>query len=297
MFALILFLFLDFSCNRILLKTAKLTDTCSSNAVTYENPNNSYTPKKRHTAGQRIDHILYRDSLEMKATVLEYSLPLPEVVPDTNHSFSDHEGVMVKLVLEPISLPQNQTTQSLVCNAVTYINNETDLRNIELRSKNNTVAMVNGGGKIFHNNIEQNQQVEGEEQQQQRTLQMQQYPRQEWLSQEYPKLLEYKHTTSVIEDAIIMCNNHLNSLRRDRVLYYIVALLLLTILFILLFALPDRYKLFDYSLKFTSFCAFLYCVFMAVLWNPMERHGILSGMKSMETKLNHMYTQFDTINP
>lgn len=243
---------------RILLKTAELTDACSSDTmITYEHPHNSYTPKKKNIAGQRIDHILYRNNLQIKATIVEYLSPLPEVIPETNFSFSDHEAIMVKLTLEAISVNKH------LCD-----NDEDDLIRMESKTKSNLISMMNGGGKTFNNDNQ-------------------------CLSHQYRPVLEYSHIVSVIEDAIIMCNNHLNMLKRNRIFYYVLATLLISAMFIL-FVIPDNYNILYYLLKLCLFCAFLYCIFMAVLWNPMERHGILAGLKSMETKLSNIHMQLAT---
>lgn len=222
--------------------------------ITYEHPKNSYTPKKKNIAGQRIDHILYRNGLQIKAKIVEYMLPLPEVIPETNFSFSDHEAIMVKLTLESKSI--NKYLSDI---------DEKDLIQMESKTKNNLVSMMNGEGKTFNSD-------------------------RQCFTQQYRPVVEYNHIASVIEDAIIMCNNHLNMLKRSRIFYYVVAMLLISAM-LLLFVISDNYNILYYFLKLSLFCAFLYCVFMAVLWNPIERHGILAGLKSMETKLTNIHLQ------
>lgn len=97
---------------------------------TNECGHNSYTPssmKENNPRGKRIDYILYRAGVShqvrpvllvivffltwitnifdhfrfFKAKVLEYKQPIPRTVPDTKLSYSDHEAVTTKILIQP----------------------------------------------------------------------------------------------------------------------------------------------------------------------------------------------------
>uniref|UniRef100_A0A1B0B0D8 sphingomyelin phosphodiesterase n=1 Tax=Glossina palpalis gambiensis TaxID=67801 RepID=A0A1B0B0D8_9MUSC len=91
----------------ILLHISEMIDTCSSELIaTYECKDNAYTSKAalaKNSTGQRIDHIFMRNSDDkVKASVMEYKLPLPPRVPGKRYSYSDHEAVQVKLKIEEL---------------------------------------------------------------------------------------------------------------------------------------------------------------------------------------------------
>lgn len=88
---------------KVLLFTSKMIDSCQDDSIgTNECKHNSYTPKtlgEKNPIGIRIDHIFVRSSELYDVQVSEYSLPLPDRIPGTKISYSDHEAVMTKLKL------------------------------------------------------------------------------------------------------------------------------------------------------------------------------------------------------
>ncbi|XP_037050565.1 putative neutral sphingomyelinase [Bradysia coprophila] len=98
--------------HRLLLSTAKLTETCDNSVPTCDNPTNSYTPQSTIDSlpnGKRIDYILYRPGRDCQANVLDYKLPLSHSIPDHPISFSDHEAVYSRI---RITLPQSPLPDS-----------------------------------------------------------------------------------------------------------------------------------------------------------------------------------------
>lgn len=85
---------------RLLIKAAGLCDPCPSNGecfVTNETSYNTYSPST-NARPKRIDYVLYGGHAVCKAI---YSQPMPNRVPGTNHSYSDHEAVCAQIELLP----------------------------------------------------------------------------------------------------------------------------------------------------------------------------------------------------
>lgn len=120
---------------KIICGIAGLTDACSSTyntRGTNECANNSYTSRRvarTSPKGKRIDHILYLSSPNLKVEVTNFQQPFPNLVPNTNFSYSDHEAIMasMKLTNGTYTIDNADTRESLkeainICeSAMTYI--------------------------------------------------------------------------------------------------------------------------------------------------------------------------------
>ncbi|KAL7043735.1 hypothetical protein ACKWTF_001644 [Chironomus riparius] len=88
---------------RVLLSTAGMKDAYeqkrSSFFATHEYKNNTYTPKEvvNGKDGIRIDYVLYRSGSDYDCEVEEYNLPLLDMIPEHNISYSDHEAVHTRI--------------------------------------------------------------------------------------------------------------------------------------------------------------------------------------------------------
>lgn len=242
-----------------------MKDTCNSDSIsTNESKQNSYTSKKvlaRNPQGHRIDHIFVRSSDNIKTTILEYKLPLPDRVPGQKFSYSDHEAVQVRLRL--------QTKQEGDTCSIRHINacidgedadfeNEGSMRDVRLTPPQ-TPIIANGNGRSV-------MAAEGE-------CPVDDEPR-------LPKSL------AVIKESIELCDEHLKKLKTDRIIYFSIAGVLLVALIVMAeFPVPVGYKTLYLLLKLLVFAIILFCTFMGSIWNLMERNGTLSGKTSMEIKL------------
>ncbi|KAM7356999.1 neutral sphingomyelinase [Cochliomyia hominivorax] len=251
---------------KILLYTSQMKDTCNNDAVaTNECKQNSYTSKKvlaRNPQGYRIDHIFVRSSDNIKTTILEYKLPLPDRIPGKKFSYSDHEGVQVRLRLQT---KQEDDTCSIrhinACLEDEYGANDNGdtMREIHLTPPQ-TPILANG------HTVTANEKEVGE----------------------CPTELEPKLTKSlaIIKESIELCDKHLKQLKTDRIIYFTIAAVLLVALVVMAeFPVPVGYKTLYLLLKLLVFAIILFCAFMGSLWNLMERNGTLSGKTSMEIKL------------
>lgn len=84
---------------RLILSTAKLTDSCTETTLsTNECIHNSYTPdaiKAGQPEGKRIDYILYRPGKMYLTEIIKHTLPLASTIPvNKKISYSDHEAVL-----------------------------------------------------------------------------------------------------------------------------------------------------------------------------------------------------------
>lgn len=205
---------------RVLLSESNLIDSYNVDEFmtgTNECEKNTYTPSelcKKLPNGKRIDFIMYRAGRDYDGFVKEHKHPFPELVPGEKFSYSDHEAVLSKIVIES----KKQET-------------------IKYSSNTNCAA----GG---------------------------------------------------LEESIKTCNESLKLLESHRRSYLLMALGIVIILFSMIDILPP------YGLK-TLYLVFkillsgliIFFVFMATLWNSMEKHGILAGKMSMELSLKAFRNQ------
>lgn len=90
----------------------------------------------------------------------------------------------------------------------------------------------------------------------------------------------------VLQKAIQLCENSLESLLFDRKFYFTVALIVLFILITFIDqSVPYGYKTVYLICKLCLFGVAMYFVFMGTFWNMIEKNGILSMKHSMEIKL------------
>ncbi|XP_013113184.1 putative neutral sphingomyelinase [Stomoxys calcitrans] len=247
---------------KVLIHTAELKDTCNKESTsTNESKHNSYTSKKarkQNPNGQRIDHILVRSSDTIKTTILEYKLPLPDRVPGKKFSYSDHEAVQVRLLMQT---KQDGDTCSIRHIDAAYLSaGEGSMYDVKLTPPQTPTLNGVSNARAFD---------EGE------------CPSEE---NAVPKSLPMKY--ALIKESIALCEGHLKKLKTDRIIYFCVALFLLAALIVMAeFPVPHGYMTLYLLLKLLVFAVILFCAFMGSLWNLMERNGTLSGKTSMEMKL------------
>lgn len=239
-----------------------MKDTCNSDTVaTNECKQNSYTPKKvlKHNPnGYRIDHIFVRSADNIKTSILEYKLPLPDRVPGQKYSYSDHEAVQVRLRLR-------QKQEDDTC-SITQVNCCIDedgagaegtetMQDVKLTPP--STPKINGKSSTA---------LEGE------------------CPTDEPRLPKH---LAIIKESIELCDEHLKKLKTDRIIYFTIAAVLLACLIVMAeFPVPKGYRTVYLLLKLLVFAISLFCAFMGSIWNLLERNGTLSGKTSMETKLH-----------
>ncbi|CAA9994359.1 unnamed protein product [Nesidiocoris tenuis] len=99
-------------CLRLLVSLAGLHDSFldranEKNYGTNESARNSYSPKallKTNPDGGRLDYILFKCDQNHEATALSYSFALPERIPGSDVSYSDHEAVEACIELRQKSI-------------------------------------------------------------------------------------------------------------------------------------------------------------------------------------------------
>lgn len=126
---------------RVLCYEANLEDAFDPDygkSGTSECPYNSYTSLSEKLAtnndGKRIDHILYRGGFKYLVERLEYKHPLPNHVPGTEHSYSDHEAVVATLQITKKRSMVNPQTEYMVCSSATE---EEEIEAFEYKSEKN----------------------------------------------------------------------------------------------------------------------------------------------------------------
>lgn len=235
-----------------------MKDSCHLDSVTTnECKHNSYTPKKvlaKNPSGFRIDHIFLRSADNVKTTILEYKLPLPERVPGQKFSYSDHEAVQVRLRLQA---KEDGDTCSI--RHIDACLSEDGMQDVQLTPPNTPTS--NGNGKSPSS-------IEAEE-----------CPSDAENTSKLPEHL------AIIKESIDLCDEHLKKLRTDRIVYFTISLILLAALIVMAeFPVPHGYKTLYLLLKLLVFAVILFCGFMGSIWNLMERNGTISGKTSMEIK-------------
>lgn len=246
---------------KVLLYTSKMTDSCASDSFrTNECGRNSYTSKRaldKNPLGIRIDHIFVRGADNINAEIVEYTLPFPERVPGQKFSFSDHEAVLAKLRLirlpkEPESAEEiTVNTEHVECNLFEEV--------CTLQDQGAGDAIKEDAHATHENNSSSAN------------------------AQHLPAA-----RTAALNEALALCDASLLQLNTDRLLYYSAATVLFVLLVLLVeYAPPVGLKTIYLLLKFIVFGVILFCLFMASIWNYIERNGVLQGKKSMEVMLQH----------
>lgn len=91
-----------------------------------------------------------------------------------------------------------------------------------------------------------------------------------------------------LKECVITCNNSLKALDSHRRYYSMVAIALVVLLFNIVEIEPAYYfRIAFMGFKFMFVCLIIFLIFMATLWNTMERHGILAGKLAMEIALRN----------
>lgn len=245
---------------KVLLLTSKMTDSCVSDSFrTNECSRNSYTSASalaKNPLGIRIDHIFVRGADNIKADIIEYTLPFPERVPGQKFSYSDHEAVLAKLRLTRLPTSSERKAAS-VGNAVNTEDVECNIVE-EVCPADDAGGAIKGTEAVNGNGCTAN-------------------------AQSLPAA-----RTAALNEALALCEASLLQLNTDRLLYYSAATVLFVILVLLIeFDPPVGLQTIYVLLKFIVFGVILFCLFMASIWNYMERNGVLQGKKSMEVMLLH----------
>ncbi|XP_030372724.1 putative neutral sphingomyelinase [Scaptodrosophila lebanonensis] len=253
---------------KVLLYTSKMQDSCASDAFrTNECGRNSYTSKRslaKNPLGIRIDHIFVRGADHIKAHIVDYTLPFPERVPGEKFSYSDHEAVLAKLRLTHITADSVAGKHIAPTQCVSHANGHID-------GEETCATKEEGGGDPGANISATNC---GE-------------PSHKTTCQP-PSLCLPAQRTAALHEALTLCDASLLQLNTDRILYYSAATFLFVLLVLLIeFSAPVGFRTIYLLLKFIVFGVILFCIFMASIWNYMERNGVLQGKKSMEVMLHH----------
>ncbi|XP_034110526.1 putative neutral sphingomyelinase [Drosophila albomicans] len=240
---------------KVLLYTSKMKDSCASDTIrTNECGRNSYTSPRlleKNPLGIRIDHIFVRGADHINAEIVEYTLPFPERVPGQKFSFSDHEAVLAKLRLSV--LPANGAS------AVATATSAVDVEQVACKMNGEGMRELGGAGDAPLEDV--------------------------CLSVAQPLPAA---RTAALNEALALCDASLLQLNTDRLLYYSAATVLFVLLVLLVeFAAPVGLRTIYLLLKFIVFGVILFCIFMASIWNYMERNGVLQGKKAMEVMLHH----------
>ncbi|KAH8349855.1 hypothetical protein KR084_008133 [Drosophila pseudotakahashii] len=249
---------------KVLLYTSKMLDSCASDSFrTNECQHNSYTSKQalaRNPQGIRIDHIFVRGGDHVNAEIAEYKLPFPERVPGEKFSYSDHEAVLAKLKLFKLAARTEEPVATIEVNCQVEEGESCAVRQL-------------GAGDALGGDDDQPQQQQPEVQCNGSSTSIQSMP---------------AARTAALHEALALCDASLLQLNTDRILYYSAATFLFVLLVLLVeFAAPVGMRTIFLLLKFIVFGVILFCVFMASIWNYMERNGVLQGKKSMEVMLHH----------
>lgn len=92
--------------------------------------------------------------------------------------------------------------------------------------------------------------------------------------------IDYEAT---LREGIIVCEDILKRLRSDRRVYFIMAFTAFVMLLCMIDIYPSYVWKTVYVIVVVLFCGIaLFAVFMATLWNSIERNGILSSKLAME---------------
>jgi sphingomyelin phosphodiesterase 2 len=215
---------------RVLLSTSRMIDTYDKtypNHGTNECAGNSYTEEKvakKAPDGKRIDYIMYRLGDHYDGKLLEYSLPLPSRIPQSDCSYSDHEAVHSKIILKKISASHGHFSCQKIEDGI-----------IETDANDNILAL---------------------------------------------------------RESILICNDSLKKLDSDRRNYWLMAIAVIVVLFNMIeMTAPYGLKTAFLLLKFFLCGVIIFFIFMATIWNIVERHGILSGKLAMEYALRNLEDQ------
>lgn len=131
---------------RVLRYEANLDDSFAEDFErkgTCDCPYNSYTSLTEKLSaegdgGKRIDYILFRGGFKYQVDRVDYNLPLPNFIPGTTHSYSDHEAVTTTLQITKRNKVINPSTAYSVCTATEEAQlAEDDAEALEYKSEEN----------------------------------------------------------------------------------------------------------------------------------------------------------------
>ncbi|XP_055376554.1 putative neutral sphingomyelinase [Condylostylus longicornis] len=97
-------------------------------------------------------------------------------------------------------------------------------------------------------------------------------------------------TADILKECINLCEKSIKKLRTDRMFYYSITTFIIFLLVILVdFRVPYGFRTLYLFSKFILFGIALFSLFMATIWNHMERNGIRSAKHSMEIALKSLH--------
>lgn len=92
-----------------------------------------------------------------------------------------------------------------------------------------------------------------------------------------------------LEESIRICDESLQALESHRKTFILMAIAVVVVLFSFIdIGPPYGFKPIFLIIKIILSGLILFFIFMATIWNVMERHGILSGKLSMEIALKNL---------
>lgn len=95
---------------------------------------------------------------------------------------------------------------------------------------------------------------------------------------------------NVLESSVDVLNAALRRLVGHKIVYLIFGILLFVLLLIsFAFNSPFGYPIIFGILRVIVTCLIIFCILMGIIWNKIERHGVLAGKYSIEVSLR----QFD----
>lgn len=105
--------------------------------------------------------------------------------------------------------------------------------------------------------------------------------------------IENYEIVAALEDCVSVCDFSLQKLKTDRIVYFSMAIFVTFLLIAMMdFLPPYGMKTIYLIMKFLLSGIVLFLLFMATIWNVMERHGILAGKLSMEIALQNYKKNF-----
>ncbi|KAG5676825.1 hypothetical protein PVAND_006632 [Polypedilum vanderplanki] len=111
------------------------------------------------------------------------------------------------------------------------------------------------------------------------------------------QILTIQNNIKNLKECIATCNQSLKTIESHRCSYSLMAIGLLVILLNILEISPSYgFKTVYLIIKFLIISLILFLIFMATIWNVMEKHGILSGKLAMQITLKNSEIIMENIN-
>lgn len=95
--------------------------------------------------------------------------------------------------------------------------------------------------------------------------------------------------TSVLEDCIAILTKSLKKLEVHKMVYFLFATILFALLLLsFVFDSPFGFTIIFHFLRMLVLILVVFCLIMGIIWNPIEKHGILAGKLAMEVSINQL---------